>query len=118
MIAVTVRVNNHCPTFLWWRFTVSCRIIENMLYSIRFFISGSTKTFLIFKISKINFEYVEIFPTEIPQCLQRRHWGVSAFLTYDVTKVVPTKVHLALYHIGCIYYQNRCISIEYILNVR
>jgi len=26
MIAVTVRVNNHCPTFLWWRFTVSWRI--------------------------------------------------------------------------------------------
>jgi hypothetical protein len=37
---------------------------------------------------------IEIFPTEIPQYLQRRHWGFPAFLTYDVTKVVPTKVHL------------------------
>jgi hypothetical protein len=60
----------------------------------------------------------EIFPTEIPQGLQRRHWGFPTFLTYDVTKVVPTKVQNALYHIGCIYQQNRCISIEYILNVR
>ena len=41
-----------------------------------------------------KYEYVEIIPAEIPQCLQRRHWGFSAFLTYDVTKVVPTKVHL------------------------
>jgi hypothetical protein len=30
--------------------------------------------------------YFAIFLTEIPQCLQRRHWGVLAFLTYDVTK--------------------------------
>jgi hypothetical protein len=41
-----------------------------------------------------KYEYVEIFPTEIPQCLQRRHWGFPAFLTYDVTKIVPTKVYL------------------------
>jgi hypothetical protein len=30
---------------------------------------------LIFKISKINLEYVAIFLTKIPQCLQRRHRG-------------------------------------------
>jgi hypothetical protein len=42
----------------------------------------------------LKYEYVEIFPMEIPQCLQRRHWGFPAFLTYDVTKLVPTKVHL------------------------
>jgi hypothetical protein len=48
-----------------------------------------------------KYEYVEIFSTEISQCLQRRHWGITAFLTYDVTKVVPTKVHLVshMYHI-------------------
>jgi hypothetical protein len=34
---------------------------------------------------------------EILQCLQRRHWGFPAFLTYDVTKVVLTKVHLVLH---------------------
>jgi hypothetical protein len=26
-------------------------------------------------------KYVEIFRTEIPQCLQLRHWGFPAFLT-------------------------------------
>ena len=31
MIAVTVRVNNHWPAFLWWRFTVGCRIIVYIL---------------------------------------------------------------------------------------
>jgi lysylphosphatidylglycerol synthetase-like protein (DUF2156 family) len=31
MIAVTVRVRNHCPAFLWWQFTVSCRIIVYVL---------------------------------------------------------------------------------------
>ena len=31
MIAVTVRVNNHCPMFLWWQFTVSCQIIVYVL---------------------------------------------------------------------------------------
>ena len=41
-----------------------------------------------------KYEYIEIFPTEIPQCLERRHWGLPAFLTYDVMKVVLTKVHL------------------------
>jgi hypothetical protein len=49
-------------------------VIENIFYSFWFFIN-----ILIFKIGKINLEYVEIFPTEIPQCLQRRHWGFSAF---------------------------------------
>jgi hypothetical protein len=39
-----------------------------------------------------KYEYFEIFLTEIPQYLQRRHWGFPAFLTYDVTKEVPTKV--------------------------
>jgi hypothetical protein len=45
-----------------------------------------------------KYEYVEIFPKEIPQCLQRRHWGFPTFLTYDVTKVVPTKVHLVSHY--------------------
>ena len=47
---------------------------------------------LIFKISKINLEYVAISITEIPQCLQRGHRGFLAFQTYDVTKFSSEKV--------------------------
>ena len=69
----------------WGRFTVGCRII---VYVLNGSVPSNVKRMcLIFKISKINLEYVAIFLTEIPQCLQRRHWGFLAFLTYDVTKV-------------------------------
>jgi hypothetical protein len=62
----------------WWRFTVGCRII---VYVLNGAVPSNVKRMsLIFKISKINLEYVAIFLTEIPQCLQRRHWGFLAFL--------------------------------------
>jgi hypothetical protein len=65
---------------------VSCK--EAVRFPFYIFFGGSIfKLSLTFKISKINLEYVAIFLTEIPQCLQRRHRGFLAFQTYDVTKV-------------------------------
>jgi hypothetical protein len=58
-----------------------------------------------------KYEYVEIFPTDIPQCLRRRHWGFLAFLTYDITKVVPTKVHL----VSHMYLIQRFVSHMYLI---
>ena len=55
-----------------------------------------------------KYEYFEIFLTEIPQCLPRRHWGFPAFLTYDVTKVVPTKVDF----VSHMYVIQRFVSIS------
>jgi hypothetical protein len=48
---------------------------------------------------------------EILQCLQRRHWGFPAFLTYDVTKVVLTKVHLVLHMLGRHVYPHTVVSV-------
>jgi hypothetical protein len=66
-------------------FIISCRIIVYVLNSA--VPSNVKRMSLVFKISKINLEYVAIFLTEIPQCLQKRHRGFLAFLTYDVMKL-------------------------------
>jgi hypothetical protein len=50
---------------------------------------------LLFKISKIHLEYVAIFLTEIPQCLQRRHWGFLAFVFFCL---MCTKMYLNGFH--------------------
>jgi hypothetical protein len=80
MIAVTVRVNNLCPAFL--KLVAIYSWFPNNVYVLNGAVPINVKRMcLIFKISKINLEYVAIFLTEIPQCLQRgrreQFWGIS-----------------------------------------
>ena len=64
-----------CVSQVGLRLTNDCRIF---VYVLNGAVPSNVKRMsLIFKISKINLEYVGIFLTEIPQCLQRRHRDFS-----------------------------------------
>ena len=67
-----------------------------------------------------KYEYVEIFLTEILQCLQRRHWGYICDTTFCITQVVSISntdvflqnTYLMLDKIRYFLYSKRCIFIN------